>query len=140
MNQDRDWKSDPVTGELVIENGDIAMVSGIDSIRQDLEDRLSLVRGEWFLDATAGVPLFESVLVKNASAQAIGSVYRKAILATLGVTGIQSLTAKIDRRARTASIDFVAETDEGAIVMTFAPDLGIDAVLDNVAFGLPLYA
>lgn len=115
-NDPRDWKSDPITGELAIENGDLVLSSGLESVRQDLSDRLSLVRGEWFLDPTAGIPLFDSVLVKSPDVALVASLYRKAILGTEGVRSITSFVMTFDRRARSASIVFSADTDLGPIV------------------------
>lgn len=123
---DRDFKADPVTGELLIEDGDLVMVSGLDSIRQDVAERLAYVRGDWFLDREdpEAVPLFDSVLVARPNVETIAGVYRKAILATPGVTGIQSLAVDIDRRARTAAITFRADTDYGALEASLPVTVG----------------
>lgn len=113
---ERDWKSDPATGELVI-GDDIVMVSGPDSIRQDAEERLGYVRGEWFLEPEddEAIPLFDRVLVKNPNLAALRSIYEKALLATPGVKTVLSLTIAFDRAARRARIDFRASTDLGEI-------------------------
>lgn len=125
MSDLRDWKSDPETGELVFDEGDIVMVSDEQgdpaSIRQDVEERLRLVRGEWFLSDPSstspddGVDLFGRVLVKGARPSVVASIYREAILATPGVSGITSLTVKIIPSTRQARIDWVASTDAGLI-------------------------
>jgi hypothetical protein len=122
----RDLKTDPATGELALVDGDLAMVFGIDSIRQDVAERLAYVRGDWFLDPEdpEAVPLFESVLGSRPNQETIAGVYRKVILATPGVTGIQTLTIEIDRRARTAAITFRADTDYGALEASLPVTVG----------------
>ena len=117
----RDWASDPATGELLFVDGDIVMTEGVESIRQDVEGRLRLVRGEWFLSDSAseapedGIPLFERVLVKSPRPALIASVYRAAISATPGVNAVTSLEVKLNRAARTARVAWTATTDLGLI-------------------------
>lgn len=130
----RDWKSDPTTGELVLEDGDLVFVEDAigdpASIRQDLEERLRLVRAEWFLsdpDSTHpddGVDLFGSVLGKGRRPSAIAAVYRAAILATPGVASIGSLLVTVNRPARTATVTFEARTDFGTISGTVPTTIG----------------
>jgi hypothetical protein len=117
---DRDFKSDPASGELVFINGDLAMVSGLDAIRQDVEERLGYVRGDWFLDPEdpIAVPMFEDVLGrKPPNAAVIRAIYEKAILATPGVSAVLALTVEIDRATRTARVRFTASTDLGEIAV-----------------------
>jgi hypothetical protein len=116
---DRDFKTDPATGELVFVNGDVAMVSGLDAIRQDVEERLGYVRGDWFLDPEdpVAIPMFEEILGRKPSAAAVRSIYEKAILATPGVRAILSLTVDLDRATRTARVRFTASTDLGEIAV-----------------------
>lgn len=127
---DRDFKTDPATGELVFVDGDLVMVSDSagrpDAIRQDVEERLGYVRGDWFLDPEdpEAIPFFEEVVGRKPSAAAIRAVYEKTILATPGVTGILSLTVEIDRSARTARVRFTASTDFGEIAATVPVTVG----------------
>jgi hypothetical protein len=116
---DRDFKTDPATGELVFVNGDVAMVSGLDAIRQDVEERVGYVRGDWFLDPEdpIAVPMFEEILGRKPSAAAVRAIYEKAILATPGVRAILSLTVDLDRATRTARVRFTASTDLGEIAV-----------------------
>lgn len=123
---DRDFKTDPATGELVFLDGDLVMVSGLDAIRQDVEERLGYVRGDWFLDPEdpEAIPLFEQVLGRKPSEAAVRAIYERAILATPGVLAIVALTVEIDRTTRTARIRFTASTDLGEIAATVPVTVG----------------
>jgi hypothetical protein len=126
---ERDWKSDPVTGELVI-GDDIVMVSDApgrpDSIRQDVEERLQNVRGEWFLDPDDqdAIPLFDGVLVKNPNLATIRGIYERAILATPGVGSVLAMDLQLDRAARRLSIKFTASTYQGEIAASVSIAVG----------------
>lgn len=126
---ERDWMSDPVTGELVI-GDDIVMVADAagrpDSIRQDVEERLSYVRGEWFIDPADpdAIPLFDTVLVKSPNLAAIRAEYERSILAAPGVKDLISFDLALDVAARRLTIRFVASTDQGEISGTVRPSVG----------------
>ncbi len=117
---DRDWKSDPLTGELVITD-DIVMVEDAvgdpASIRQDVEERLAYARGEWFIDPEddSALPYFERILVHNPNLAAIRSLYEKTILATPGVKAIVTLGLQLDRQTRRLAVNFTVSTDLGAV-------------------------
>lgn len=113
---ERDWKSDPVTGELVV-GDDIEMVSGVEAIRQDVLERLSYARGEFFLDPADpdALPVFEEIMVKAPNLAAVRSLYERCILATPGVQSILSIDLSLDKRTRTLSVRFKASTDLGEI-------------------------
>lgn len=114
---ERDWKTDPATGELVFSNGDIVMVSGLDSIRQDVEQVLVYARGEWFLDPQdpTAMPMFEEILVKAPSEPVLREIYRRRILAVRGIVSIDSISVELDRAQRTVRVRFLAQTDEGLL-------------------------
>lgn len=113
---ERDWKSDPITGELVLDD-DIVMVGGIDSIRQDLEERFGYARGEWFLDPQdpEALPVFENILLRNPNLAAIRSLYERLALATPGVKAILALTVSLDNATRRLIVRWTASTDLGEI-------------------------
>lgn len=139
-NDPRDFAVDPDTGELLFdETGDIVFVSGVAAVRQELDSNLSLVRGEWFLDASAGIPLFEDVLKKAPSLATVEAAYRAAIMATEGVRSILSFSLKLDRRLRRLLITFSVDTDAGPINDISRKVRAADFVLDDVPFDAPLY-
>lgn len=136
----RDLAVDPDTGELLFdETGDLVFVSGVASVRQDLESRLALVRGEWFLDEAAGIPLFEDVLKKAPALATVEAAYRSAIMATEGVRSILSFAMKLDRASRRLAITFSVDTDAGPLNDVTRNARVNDLVLDEVPFDAPLF-
>lgn len=71
--------------DIVLQNGDLVLVDGLDWIRQRLEIRLDIQVGEWFLDITEGLPWRESILVRNPNLQAVRALFVSRILSTPGV-------------------------------------------------------
>ena len=56
---------DPSTGDLVFENFDLALVSDVDQVAQNLAIRLRFIEGEWFLNIFAGIPYYQYFFIKN---------------------------------------------------------------------------
>jgi hypothetical protein len=100
--------------ELDLTGGRPQFTSGADEVRQAIQARLSLVKGEWFLEPDAGLPLWDRVLVKAPNLAAVKTEIRKIILGTAGVTGLPSLTVSLDR-SRQLSVSFVASTESGSV-------------------------
>ena len=69
-----DLKLDTTTHDLVIENYDLALVDGIDLVRQAIKQRLLLVLEEWFLDDTIGVPWYQYIFQKGADINRVKSI------------------------------------------------------------------
>lgn len=111
----RDIEIDPDTNEMVLAQGDLVIVSGVDSIKQDLLMRLRFFLGEWFLDTDIGVPYLEQVLIKSPNADVTRGVFREAILATPGVKSLNSLVLAFNTGARTLTVTFRCDTELGEI-------------------------
>jgi hypothetical protein len=114
----RDLKIDPLTGDLVIENGDLAQVSGTDAILQSIRTRLGFFLGEWFLDEAQGIPYFESILVKNPNFPAVRELLRRALLETPGVLEVTSLRLRFTSSTRLLAVSFRVSTDLGELAQT----------------------
>lgn len=102
-------------GDLAQPVGDLVPAAGAEAVAQSLRMRLSMFRGEWFLDLDAGVPYFETVLVKNPNMTAIRAVFRSEILATPGVLGLLSLSLNYVAADRSLRVDFAVSTAFGAL-------------------------
>lgn len=112
-----DLRLSPGSRELDLSGGQLHFVSGLESVRQDLETVLAFVRGEWFLEPDAvGIPIFDRVLVKNPNLSYIRSVYAEALRARAHVTAVSELKVTLDRANRTLKIAFVVTTDLGGTV------------------------
>ena len=100
----------------VDENGDLArgvvVLKGREAVGQNVKQRLLLLRGEWFLDITAGVPYYESVLGRfNPEHTAL--LFREEILKVQDVTGA---TVEVELRpGRILHVSAVVYTNFGEI-------------------------
>lgn len=82
-------------GDLIVENGDIQMVHGVDLTKQNVKCVLGTQKGEWFLNWSEGIN-FEDILGKRGFAtqvSAIGSDY----------IALQNATAEKENRAKILS-------------------------------------
>lgn len=111
----RDWKVDPITLELVIENGDLVFVSGIEAIAQDCHLALGFFLGEWFADQSVGFPWRQQVFVKSPNLDQIKAAVRTCLLGRKGVTAVDSVVLDFDRSSRNLSIKWSARCSLGVI-------------------------
>ena len=113
----RDMLLDRITGDLVIVNGDIEQVSGVDAIAQSLRFTLQFYQGEFFLDETIGIPFFQVIFVKKPNLPAIREILRTAILSVVGVNAITAFNFDFTNFSRTLRLDFTVDTDLGALTL-----------------------
>lgn len=118
-----DLKLDNSTWDLVIENGDLVLMDEQESIGQLVRQRLGWFLGEWFLDASGGVPYFEDIFVKGVSLAVVDSLLKFTILETPGVLELLSFILDYDGATRTLSLTFEARTSDG--IINFNEELGI---------------
>jgi hypothetical protein len=107
---------------LVVTAGRPELASDTDAIAQAIRLRLQMLKGEWYLDESAGLPYFQEILVKNPNTAQIRKVIAERIEGTLGVSALESLDLVFDRTARTLTVTFKVSTDTGELVDTL--DLG----------------
>lgn len=103
------------TGDLILEDGDINLNSGLEAIRQNLQARLSFFLGEWFLDVDSGVPYYQDVLKKNPDPVVLDGVFKDAILGTPGVLGLEEFDMQLDTSLRQLKLIFKARSTDGII-------------------------
>lgn len=106
---------DPLTGDLVITKGVLQLASDSDAITQAVIQALRTIAGEYFLDATVGVPYFEQVLVKRPDPDLLKKVFTDAILAVRGVTSVVQLDLSYNPPLRALTITFQARGDNGQL-------------------------
>lgn len=102
-------------GDLLIANYDLALVSGIDAIAQEIKIKLQWFLGEWFLDLSAGVPYWQDILIKNPNLVDIDNLLRAMIVETRGVIDLLFFKYDLDNRTRALKINFEANTDKGLL-------------------------
>jgi hypothetical protein len=111
-------------GQIVIQNGDLALVSGAQGVLQGIRIACLLVRGEWFLNLDTGVPYFNrdgvdpaEVIMGNSFDQLRATAaYRDAINSVPGVGSIDSLTVTYDPVAREITVAFQVTCTFGDVV------------------------
>lgn len=103
------------------ENGDIvfgadaAFVTGNEATAQRLRQKFGLWRGEWFLDASAGVPWLQDVLGQRPRPEVLQAVVRGVVQDDPGIAALLSLDLELqdDRHLR---ISFRASATNGAVI------------------------
>lgn len=109
------------TGDYVFGRGPGAFITGAPAVAQLVRSRLTLHRGEWFLDDTAGVSWIEqadgaqSILGARPSPAFIEAEIKRVILQTEGVTSIVTFQIDIDKNTRRAGIYASVTTEDGNI-------------------------
>ena len=93
-----DFYLDPITGDLAIENGDIRLTTGLESVRQLLDLRMSASVGEWEFDLDYGVDYFGKILGHSPSIEELTTIFRKVIIETDGIDKINSLIITISAK------------------------------------------
>ncbi len=97
------------TGDLEIsEAGDVMLT---ESVRQAVQIRLRWLAGEWRFFPEAGVPYFESIMVKRPDIEGIKQILRKEIMEVDGMEDVRNLEISIDHRNRVAAITFDGTAD-----------------------------
>lgn len=109
---------DPTTGDLVHDGHRLQLVSGIESIAQDLRTRLAFFQGEWFLDEEFGIPYFQSILGRKTALSAVREIFRVQILNTPGVLALAALELSEGSTQREFTLTFKATTDLGELVQS----------------------
>lgn len=105
-------------GDFAITGGRTSFATGVTAAVQGARARMGLIRGEWFLDQSRGVPYFERDNVPTSEALLgqpfdivkIKDAMREAILDTPAITKILELTVDYDNRTRIVSVTWRALT------------------------------
>ena len=113
-------KSSVTYKDLVVQNNDLVINSGLTAIQQDIIQRLSFFAGEWFLDNTQGLPWYQQILVKNPDQSKVDAIFRNAILATPGVQSLSKYSFAPNFAARLLTVSFIAQTTQGTVNYTGA--------------------
>lgn len=93
-------------GDLDLSSGTIRLTEdgSPEELAQRIRQRLHFIRGEWFLDRSAGVPYWQVVLTTNPNLAHIRAAYSKELRETDGVGRLAKLDIEYDRAARLLSV------------------------------------
>lgn len=87
---------------LVIQNGDLAWSRGIPGVMQDCRIKLSMFKGEWFLDTTKGISYWQEILGKkpDVAIAAITSEFYSKLISVEDVEVVRKLDITYSGRTR----------------------------------------
>lgn len=97
------------SGDIRLNEYDDAILT--DSIVQAVNLHLKWFAGEWPFDGSKGFDWFGNVFVKNPDTNVIARSVRNEIKKVDGVTSVESVDVKIDRKNRLATIFWVAKAN-----------------------------
>jgi hypothetical protein len=97
---------------------DLALLDGAERVRQQLEIKLRLWRGEWFLDTEFGTPYLESILGKQLTLSGSLAAIRASIMEVDDVQSITEFDYSFDAQARKLTVTFTVETPFGTVEVT----------------------
>lgn len=103
------------TGDLVVQNGDLMIVSNGERVAQQVLITLREWLGEWFLKTSDGVPYLEYILVKNPNEAHVRQIITEAIENVDGVKKVTELEFVFNRILRTLTVSYEIATDYGFI-------------------------
>ena len=101
----------PITGDLALVNGNLALVSDNAGIVQAANSALRMVLGEWFLDATQGVPYPQLFQRKGTSLALIKQTLVDALLGVKGITSVVSMDFRFVSTTRSLTVAWTAKGD-----------------------------
>jgi hypothetical protein len=96
-------------------NGEVVLVSGAEEVAQKVRLRLSINKGEYFLDPDLGISYREVILVHSPNQALISAEVQREILKTQGVNRILEYSQEVIQATRQLQITFSVDTIFGPI-------------------------
>ncbi|EJW20017.1 DUF2634 domain-containing protein [Paenibacillus alvei] len=100
------------TGDIVIVNDDMQMVSGKDEVVQQVRIVLGTNLNEWFLDPEAGTD-YDVLLQKQPNEEAIRAAVYAALEQVEQIQKVDNIEIRFDRANRMLYISFSATATDG---------------------------
>lgn len=101
-----DFAFDVLSYDMSLADGDIALTNSDNEIVQRLTAKLQLIKGEWFLNALAGLPFPDVIFEAATDLNDIYNLLRQEIKDTEGVETIDSLTITPNDDERSLLVEF----------------------------------
>jgi hypothetical protein len=98
---------DTATHDIVLQGRDLGTVTGNPLIAQRLKQNLLTQLGEWFLDASIGLPWFDDIFQKGTSLGRMRQYLIREIVNTNGVQKLNSLDLSVNNATRRLTVAFV---------------------------------
>jgi hypothetical protein len=102
-------------GDLDLLSSDLLWVDGAQRVKQQLEIKLKLWQGEWFLNTDFGTPYLNHILGKQISLNGALAALKASIYEVDGISDIESFTHEYDRQNRGLNLHFTAITPYGLV-------------------------
>lgn len=101
--------------DIVFENGDLVLSTGIEAITQQCRIVMQMFQGEWFLNLDAGLPYWDQILGQkpNIAIQAATIYVRRELMLVDGVVDILKLETTFDKTSRRLTISWQVDTEFG---------------------------
>lgn len=109
-------------GDIDIVGNDLALVSGQEEMRQNVENRLAVNKDEWFLNLDLGLS-YKDITGKGVRDSDIEYWIRECILQDERIREVRKVEIKRDVELRTADIDVV-------IIDPYGEELSLSGVID----------
>lgn len=106
---------DPLTNDIVLAKRNLVLISENGALAQLCESRLLMLKGDYFLDKTQGIPYISQVFVKTNDKSLVDSFFKNTLLETEDVNSIVSYSGEYIGATRAYKITFEADTTLGLI-------------------------
>lgn len=91
------------------------LVTGAEAIRQRILLKLSIWKGEWFLDSDVGMPYVDEILGKRGALDLLRRMVKKKVEETPGVIQVTKITVNMSAAYRNASVYVEFDTKFGRL-------------------------
>lgn len=103
-------------GEPILDSsGNIKIIEDVESLSENIDQRLQLFKGKYFMDTTAGIPYFEDIIKKPVDPGLAASILNAEILKEPEVTSIGQVSADLDRNTRSFKYDATINSVFGSL-------------------------
>ena len=114
---------DPVTGDLLLEQGRARLAVGAEAVAQSWASHLTMFRGECFLDQSLGIDYQREILIKGARPAVLRAIFARATRETPGVREVKQLRCELDAAHRVLRVraEVVRDTGEAQVLQLAEP-------------------
>jgi len=101
-------------GDVALDSrGNLAFLDDLQSLSKRVGQRMRLIRGEWLLDLTIGLPYFDTQFNMNGNVDEAMLVLNREVLSFEEVTAIRASNGFINRHTRKFSYAMIVDTVYG---------------------------
>ena len=105
------------THDIAFDGANIFISTSKAVVAQRIYMRLSIFRGEWFVDKSFGVPYYKNILGKAFNPMTMNAIFVGAITETPGVRRLaEPINYKYDARLRTLALKFKVLLTTGEVL------------------------